>query len=379
MLPLSQEDLLAVDAPLERARPLPASVYLDADVLAFERATLFRDRWVAAGREADAMAPGAFFRPPFVDDIIVARGADLELRSFYNVCRHRASPLTCEARGRTARFECPYHGWTYELDGRLHSALHAPSHFDRDAHGLLELELACASGFVFCRSKAERPPVEQELTPWSGAPPWLRETELRHVVRAHHDTWVTQANWKLLVENFQESHHFARVHRGLEQLTPNEGARSWLEGSTWLGGVMPLAAEAETVSTTGLRRSRPFIVAEARRRSVHDAVLFPTLLTSLQPDYLLTYRLVPEAVDRTRVVFDVFVHPEAQHSSQYESGIDEVKAFWARVNAEDRAICEGQQRGMGTPGYRPACFATVEDGVHAFQKLVASAYARSVS
>ena len=378
---------MALELPLDRARPLPASVYLDPEVLAFERATIFRERWLSAGREADAVVPGAFFRPPHTDDIIVVRGADLALRAFFNVCRHRASLLTCDLQGRIARFECPYHGWTYELDGRLRAAPHAPRHLDTSSAGLLPLALRTGNGFVFCRAKADdvseadgtgKQPNELD-DPWAGAPPWLRDTELRHVVRAHRSEWVTAANWKLLVENFQESHHFTRVHRGLEQLTPNDGARSWLTDSPWMGGVMPLADDAETVSTTGLRRTRPFIVPEPLRRAVHDAVLFPTLLTSLQPDYLLTYRLVPERVDRTRVVFDIFVHPEAARGAPSDpadtSGLDEVVSFWAQVNAEDRAICEGQQRGMAAPGYRPLCFATVEDGVFSFQRKVAAAYA----
>ena len=136
---------------------------------------------------------------------------------------------------------------------------------------------------------------------------------------------------------------------------------------------------AETVSTSGLRRGRPLLVGDEDARRVHDAMLFPLLLTSLQPDYLVTYRLEPRAVNRTRVVADVLVHPEA--SDEY---LDELTAFWARVNAEDRAICERQQRGLSSRGevrgrdlsargVDLACYATVEEGVHAFNRLVARA------
>ncbi|KYF85997.1 hypothetical protein BE20_30425 [Sorangium cellulosum] len=179
------------------------------------------------------------------------------------------------------------------------------------------------------------------------------------------------ANWKLCVENFQESHHFPRVHPALERLTPCDDAVSWGGGGPWLGGLMELVPGAETVSLGAARGARPLIVPEAERRRVRDAMLFPGLLTSLQPDYLLTYRLTPRAPDRTHVVADTYFHPAA-----FTPGFDpaDVFAFWDTVNREDRSICERQQRGMRAPGYAPSTYAAVEDGVHAFDRWVAERY-----
>ena len=173
------------------------------------------------------------------------------------------------------------------------------------------------------------------------------------------------ANWKLLVENFQESHHFPTVHPGLEALTPWRRSHSLVAAPGWLGGVMALHADAETVSTTGLLRGRRPIVPAALRRRVHDAWIAPNLLTSLQPDYLLTYRLHPLAPGGTRVVAEVFVHG----ATPDDAGLDEVFAFWDRTNAEDRAICERQQRGMAArwPG---GVYARSEDGTRAFDEWV---------
>jgi glycine betaine catabolism A len=136
---------------------------------------------------------------------------------------------------------------------------------------------------------------------------------------------------------------------------------------------MELVADAETVSLDASRHERPFLAASEDRRRVHDAMLFPCLLTSLQPDYFLTYRLWPLSAQRTEVVADIFFHPAA-----FVPGFDphDVYDFWERVNAEDRAICEGQQLGLRAGGFSPSCYATVEDGVHAFDRLVARAYLR---
>jgi Rieske 2Fe-2S family protein len=206
-----------------------------------------------------------------------------------------------------------------------------------------------------------------------GAPPWLSESSLTQARRAHRSEYEVAANWKLLVENFQESDHFTRVHPSLERLTPNERASSVLGDGGWLGGTMTFAAGVETVSMSGARNARPFLAAPPYRDRVHDAILFPTLLTSLQPDYLLTYRLHPRAVDRTLVIAETFVHPAA-FTPDFDPS--DIVSFWETINQEDQAICERQQIGIGSRGYRPTRYSTVEDGVHAFDRLVARSYPR---
>ena len=369
-LPLTSAELDAVLAPFERACPLPARVYCDEAVLAYERRAIFDRSWLCVGREDDVRAPGSFLRAPITEEgILVVRGADLELRAFYNVCRHRATLLVDEACGRARQFACPYHGWTYELNGALSHAPHAPSSFDRSAHGLRAVRVGTWQGFVFVTLDESAASLPQFL---GDVPSWLAEANLTAVELAHRVEYEVKANWKLLVENFQESHHFSRIHPALERLTPNENARSVLTDGPWLGGIMDLAEGVETVSMSGSRSGRPFVAPVAHRRRIHDAMLFPLLLTSLQPDYLLTYRLHAVTPARTRVIAETYVHPAAALASA-ESAHD-VVAFWERVNDEDRAICERQQIGMGSRGYAPSRYAAVEDGVHAFDRLVARAY-----
>jgi glycine betaine catabolism A len=367
--PLTPAESAAVLAPLPRATPLPARVYWDEATLAHERRTIFERSWLVVGREDEVAAPGAWLRAPLTPEgIVVVRGADLALRAFYNVCRHRASLLVHAPCGRAQALTCPYHGWTYALTGALADAPHAPADFDRAAHGLRPVNVGVWQGFVLVTLDDDAPSLAASL---GAVPPWLAATPLSHLVRLHRAEAEAAANWKLVAENFQESHHFTRVHPALERLSPTARARSVLGDGPWLGGTMELADGVETVSLSGTRAGRPFVGAP--RRDVNDALLFPALLTSLQPDYLLTYRLHPLAPDRTRIVFDILVHPAAVGPS---CDVHDLVGFWTRVNDEDRAICEGQQLGVGSRGYVPSCYSAVEDGVHAFDRLVVRSYAR---
>jgi len=370
--PLSFAERNAVLASFDRATPLPPRVYWDEGVLAQERRTMWGRAWLVVGREDEVAAPGAWLRSPIVPEgILVVRGADLVLRAFYNVCRHRASLLVDGPCGRAQSFACPYHGWTYALTGALTDVPHPPlpvADFDRTTHGLRPVKVAVWQGFVFVNLDDGAPSLETAL---GEVPPWLADAPLASLVRMHRAETEAAANWKLLAENFQESHHFTRVHPALERLSPNAQARSVLGDGPWLGGTMDLADGVETVSLSGARGGRPLIGEP--RRMVHDAILFPALLTSLQPDYLLTYRLHPLAPDRTRIVFDILVHPAAIGIARDEN---DLVGFWTRVNDEDRAICERQQVGLRSRAYTPSRYASVEDGVHAFDRLVARAYAR---
>lgn len=372
-MPLAREELDAVLAPLAHARPFPARAYLDADVLALERRAIFDRAWICVGREEEVTVPGAWLRTPLGDGrVVVARAEDLRLHAYFDVCRHRAATLLDGESGTCRKLVCPYHGWTYDLAGRLRAAPATPPAFDRGAHGLVEARVDVALGFVFVTTSNDAPPLRDALAP---IPPWLARADLASLRIGRRTVAEAEANWKLLVENFQESHHFPTVHPGLERLTPASASTSVITfaggDGPWLGGTMELVGGAETVSDDGLLHDRPFVAAPEDRARIHDAMLFPTLLTSLQPDYLLTYRLWPLSPSRTRIVADILFHPAA-----FRPGFspDAVYAFWDRTNAEDRAVCERQQLGMRSGGWSPACYATCEDGTWAFDRLVARAY-----
>ena len=347
---------------------LPRAAYTDEAVFAFERECIFGREWSAVGREQELARPGDFLRARVAgEELLIVRGVDLELRAFHNVCRHRGMLLVEPARGRALDFTCGYHGWVYEPSGTLRVAPYMPPSFRRDCHGLAALRLGVLHGFVFVCLDPNAPPLAETL---SGAPEWLTRPELGHLRLGRSLSRDVAANWKILVENFQESHHFQRVHPALEQQTPSASATSWTGGGAWLGGLMELSPGLRTVATPGALE-RPFIVPEPERHRVADALAFPALLTSLQPDYLLTYRLEPLAAARTRVTANIYFHAAAFAP---ELQAEDVFGFWDQVNAEDRKICERQQLGIASRSFQCAAYSLLEEGTHAFDQWVARRY-----
>lgn len=371
-VPLSPHVRLALSrtaAPFGEARPLPREAFVDPAIFAMDQA-LFAASWVPVAHESEIARPGQFCAAEVAGErVLVVRGADLQVRAFLDRCAHRGTPLTAGESGHlpTLELTCPYHGLRYDLGGRAETTGARSLGLAPNTH-LPRVRAEVMSRFVLVCLAADTPPLQEWMGP---SPPWLDRAgshALRLGRRRVHDA---RANWKLLVENFQESHHFPHVHPSLEALTPKARSTSVTFGGRWLGGTMDIAEGAETVSEDGRLAGRPLVAHPDDLGRVHDALLFPAWLTSLQPDYLLSYRLVPRAPDRTTLIADIFFHDAARAT---DAEPHTVYSFWDRTNAEDRAVCERQQRGVATPSFSPGPYAPVEDGQHAFDRMLARSY-----
>lgn len=373
MVPLERDSLLAVLRPFEEATPLPRAAFLDPRILEIEDETIFSSSWIPVAHEADLAKPGAWVRAPLRDEnIVVVKTADLEVAAVRAVCTHRGTLLCDGPEGQLDSLEivCPYHGWRYATDGVLLAAPGArPGSLPP---GLARLRTETRHGVIFVNLEKTAASLRES---WDGGPPWLERLHGAPLCRVHRTDSEVAANWKIVVGNFQESHHFASVHPSLEGRTPWRDSTSVVVSDAWLGGVMDLLPGFSTVSESGELQGRPVIAAAEDRGRIHDAHVFPLWLTSLQPDYLLTYRLTPLDVDRTLVVAEIHMHPSTLARGV---GLEDVFTFWDRTNAEDRAICELQQRGLSGRGERPVTYAASEDGLHAFEKLVAARYLQAL-
>lgn len=351
-------------AELPHATQLPRESFVAREAFEMD-ARLHWASWLPVCHTSELQAPGAFsVLEVFGERILIVRGADLELAAWFDRCAHRGTPLTVGERGHIERLElvCPYHGLAYDLRGRA-----LEPHAERLGLSGRSLDRALVAerfGFVFAAARAPMRPLAEEP-----APAWLERASMHALRLARRSRYDVGANWKLCVQNFQESHHFASVHPSLERRTPLARSTSHDFGGRFLGGSMEIAEGSETVSESGLLGGRPLIAAAEDARIVRDAHLFPGWMTSLQPDYFLSYRLLPKAVDVTTVVADIYLHAAAP-----EAGRQDLYGFWDRTNAEDKAICERQQRGIQSPSYQPGGYAPSEDGMHAFDRLVARAY-----
>lgn len=370
--PAGLEAILAPDAP---GRMLPAEAYTSEAVLAWERQHLFADSWVCAGRSADLADAGDRRALRVGDDsVVLVRGDDGVLRGFYNVCRHRGHQLQPEDTTiRRNAIHCPYHAWTYGLDGTLMFTprYDEPPGFDPADHPLVAVRTEEWHGWVFVNASGDAPPLDEHLGGLSAEiARWAPE---RLVAGASH-SYEMVANWKLPVENYQECFHCPAIHPELCVVSPpNSGDNSVEHDGLWIGGWMVLADDAVTMSLDG--RSDGVMLPgldDTWRRRVHYIGVLPNLLISLHPDYVMTHRMEPLGPDRTFIECQWLFAPEAVA----QPGFDPSYAvdFWDLTNRQDWAACEGVQRGVVSRGYRPGPFAGDEDAVTQFVRLIAQTY-----
>lgn len=356
---LTDSPAAALDALIEhsdRGLPLAASAYTDPALFELEKHSIFARSTVALASMDTAPRPGDWQRVRAYDPrLVIARAADLERYALFDVCRHRGAGLLADEPSGHARelcIECPYHRWRYGLDG---AALRTRG----SSEPLLRARCEARGAQLWAR-------FDDAVYPAFSLPDWLTELDRAPLARVHTARWEVRANWKLVIENFVESHHFESVHPELERWTPWRRSRSRF-GAWTIEGEMPLAEDAQTVSPRGEREGRPWIVAdEGERRIVRDAYVFPNALYSRQPDYLLAYRVFATAVDRCEIECDTLVHGGVRAAP-------DVIAFWSRVHDEDRQMCESQQRCARSRGWAPIAFEQSEDGVRAFDAMIARA------
>lgn len=370
--PLPADDLRRCIGPLEQARTLPAAAYLDPAVADWERRAFFAASWICVGRSEQLANPGDQSGVHVGDEpVLLTRDRAGTLRAFSNVCRHRGSELRpCDGSVANAQaVRCPYHRWTYGLDGAFKGGPDASliPGFDRTDpdHGLVALDAAEWAGWMFVCCEPGAPPLADHLGNLVDVVAPYDPASLR--VAAGHD-YVIAANWKLVVENYSECYHCPEIHPELCRVSPPGSGRDLESTGRWIGGPMRLADHAETVSLDGRSGGSMLRGLSAdQRREVLYLALFPNLLLSLHPDYVLTHRLEPLGPGSTRIECQ-WLFPQPVPDPSY--AVD----FWDLTNRQDWAACEGVQRGVSGRGYRQAPFAASEVDVAAFVAYVAQAY-----
>ena len=360
---INPSDLHATCRPFPEARTLPAAVYTAAEVLAIEQAGLFGRTWLCVGREADIPAAGDFFTREIAgDSVLVIRGADQQLRAFFNVCRHRGSRLIDVPSGQGLnRILCPYHAWSYRLDGSL---AQIPGSGDRENLGLVPVSLATRESFIFLNLDSA-PALLDDL-------PDLARFRLPELRCGWRHTYEVQANWKLICENYSECYHCPGAHPQLARLSDliSRSNRPMETGKGFNGGPMQLKDGIETMSLSG-KRTVPVIpgLSADDHRYVYYYVIYPNLLLSPHPDYVLTHTAWPLAPDRTRVVCELLFTQEAVGRPGFDPA--DMADFWDLTNRQDWALCERAQLGAGSRGYRPGPYQSAEDCVHTFDRWYA--------
>ncbi len=351
--------------PLLEASTLPPRCYTEETFFRREVERLFLRHWQFVGREEQAAAAGQYFcHDGPGGSVIVMRGADGRLRAFANSCRHRGARLLASS-GSCKRIVCPYHGWCYDLDGRLQRApgMETAVAFDSDDFPLLQLQLQTWAGFVFVHYGADAAPLNRHLGSMRDRFAAHRCDEMRLVGQIEFEI---QSNWKLLAENALEAYHTGSVHR--ETLGQQQSAPLETDGN-WTG--LLVEDESSVATLPGAERTFPHIggLDDEARGGAYFTLLYPSTQFVFAQDCMWWLAFQPRAVDRTRLVIGACFPRSTIDLPEFESGLESYFDRWRRATAEDNAICEEQQRGQAS-AREPGRYAESEFAVHAFDNWV---------
>jgi glycine betaine catabolism A len=358
------------------ARTLPARAYRSPEVFDWEREHFLWGSWFCVARTTDLPRPGDQRAVEIGGlGVLLARGED-SIRAFFNTCRHRGHELMpCGTRPQNdGVIRCPYHRWVYGLDGEFRGGpgMSSQPGFDKDdpSNNLLPVRTAEWGGWLFVNVSGDARPLLDHL----GAVDSLMENyEPERVFLGASHSYDLKANWKIIIENYHECYHCTEIHPELCKISSPGSGEDYAPTGTVIGGSMELLPHAETMSLDGKSLGRPFRKLSGRKlREVYYLELFPNLLLSIHPDYLMVHRLDPLTSTSTRVECSWFFPPEAKERPEF--GPSYASDFWDITNRQDWAACEAVQRGVAGPGYRQSPFSSQELVVHLSMAMVARGY-----
>jgi len=347
------------NSPLAQASTPPSAWYTDPRILELERRTLFSHSWQPVGRVDQVDHPGQYITAEVASEpVLVVRGNDRLLRGFFNVCRHHAAAVMTSPEGKTENLRCPYHGWTYDLEGRLilTPEFAGVTHFDRGANGLVPVQTSEWQGWVFAKLGGGSPSLEEYL----GADliERVQPLNLERLNWLQRRSYFLNCNWKVFVDNYLDGgYHVPHIHRGLNSVldyssyTIETGQRFCLQSS-------PIVSNAGEAKTTEVRKGK---------RAFYYWI-YPNLMINMYEGVMDTNLVIPRGVDKTEVVFDYYF---ADVSSQARERNLASIAVSEQIQCEDVAICESVQRGLNSRSYSTGRLSVRrEAGEHLFHRLL---------
>jgi glycine betaine catabolism A len=353
------------------ASTLPAPYYIDQACYQRERDALFLSSWICAGRVEQVEQPGQYIlRDVLGESVIITSSGGGQVNAFYNVCRHRGTKLCEAAEGSFGRsIQCPYHAWTYDLDGRLIGAPHMDEvpHFDKADYPLQPVHADVWDGHIFINLSRDTPaPLRAQLADLPSKFTGWRMEELR---LGHRIVYDVKANWKLIIQNYNECLHCPNLHPALNKLSHYLSGENEPLQATYMGGRMDLRPGVDTLTMSGKcsRVPLPGLTGEDARRVYYYAI-FPNMLLSLHPDYMMVHTLWPQGPGRTLNICEWHFHPEEMAKPDFD--LTDAVEFWDLTNRQDWHVCELSQEGIGSRGYTPGPYSNREDLLYAFDRMI---------
>jgi glycine betaine catabolism A len=389
-------DIKALLAQDRTGYTLPRDFYVSDAAFAFDTQVMLKSVWLYACTVAHVKQPGDYFLFELgTNSIIIVRGRDGEVRAFWNSCRHRGAQLCADQSGRMARIICPYHQWTYGLDGKLLAARNMGADFSKDHYSLAPVALENIGGLIFICLSDTPPPIDRVKADIAEQ---IAVYDLAHMKVAVQDNLIEDANWKLVMENNRECYHCDVGHPELISVLGTTGfgkdapADGYLEAKRaewkalgiyrdlvefpagWWHRIarLPLANGAVTQSIDGKLACQkligPFTQPESSSLSVWTQ---PNSWHHFCCDHIVTFSLTPLAADKTLLRTSWLVHEDAVEGVDYDP--DHIAALWRTTNTQDCHFSSINHRGISSDGYAQGPYAVEEKLVHDFKSFYVDA------
>jgi choline monooxygenase len=359
---MTLKEILALYNPhaaLAEASTIPGEWYANETIAELERRTVFSESWQVAGRVDQVREPGQYLTTTIADEpVVVVRGSDARLRAFFNVCRHHAAAVMTEPQGCARQLRCPYHGWTYGLDGALKgiTEFEGVSDFDRAQNGLIPVSVDTWEGFVFVNLNSSAAPLCNFLGKLVDIAAPLHFGSLQFVERR---SYVLNCNWKVYVDNYLDGgYHIPHLHKSLNSVI-EYGDYTIENMDRCCVQISPLRKKAESDAATAATRTgdRAYYLWQ-----------YPNFMINWYEGVMDTNLVVPRGVDRCEVVFDFYFGGRGTDALAFHA---ESMAVSELVQDEDMAICESVQRGLKSRAYRAGRLSVRrESGEHLFHRLL---------
>jgi len=339
---------------------MPQRYYVGEDVFALEQDRIFARSWLCVGRSAELAEPGAYkLQAIGADNVIILREKSGALRAFHNVCRHRGTRL-CEAERGTLRetIQCPYHAWTYALDGRLIGAphMHEVAGFDKKEYSLFRVALEEWEGFIFINMAPSPEPFDTVYAPLLGR---FSRFNLAGLQVGRRIEYTVKSNWKLVLQNYNECLHCPTIHPQLSRVLPYTSGANDLTAGPFLGGFMEIAPPHASATMSGRSCGLPIgTLPEEDQRRAYYYSLFPSMMLSIHPDYVVYYMVWPRSPSETKIISEWMFHPETIAQPDFDP-TDAVE-FWDVTNTQDWHICELSHAGIASRAYVPGPYSPRE-------------------
>jgi Rieske 2Fe-2S family protein len=340
---------------------LSGDYYWSADVFAAEQERVFEQMWFCAVRGADLAEPGAFRRVQVGrESVLVVRGKDGALNAFLNVCRHRGALICTEESGTVKRhLKCPYHAWTYGLDGKLFAAPNLGSltdadgnRIDRVEYGLIKVALREWLGYAWVCLADEPPSFETDVvgavTARLGDADAVERYGVSDLAVGRRIVYDVAANWKLIIENFMECYHCATIHPELTEVLPEFADGLAAQYFVGHGALFGEQVQGFTIDGSAGVSPIPGVTPDQDRR-YYAITVRPNVFVNLVPDHVIIHRMYPMAADRTVVECDWLYLPEVV---EQDMDLKRSVELFHRVNMQDFDACERTQPAMSSRGYR---------------------------